>query len=130
MAAVMAKKEADAEYPSGTNTASSGEAHRHRHGRPALRQPSFNWNVPNKYVELLCFEMEVMNILQTKTYKLTVEGKVPMIKNWLGRERQLIQTFKNTEKEVCKTVEGLLSTLGKNQANMTMKPYCACSTAS
>ena len=42
---------------------------RHRHGGPALRQPSFIWNALDEYVKLLSFEMEITNILQTKTYK-------------------------------------------------------------
>ena len=41
-----------------------------RHSLPALKHLSFNWNAPDNYVELLSFKMEVMNILQNKTYKL------------------------------------------------------------
>ena len=44
---------------------------------------------PDKYVELLCFEVEVMNILQTRKYgkyELNEEEKVPIIRKWLGRE--------------------------------------------
>ena len=66
-----------------------GEVYRPQHVGPALWQPSFDWKVPDKYVELLGFKIEVMNILQTKTYKLNDEEKAPMIKkNWLGREGQ------------------------------------------
>ena len=55
-----------------------------------------------------------MNILQIKTYKLTAEEKSPVIKNLLGRDgKKLIQTFTNSEKETCNTVEGLSSTLGE-----------------
>ena len=51
--------------------------------------------------------MEVTNILQTKTYEITGEKEVPIIKDWLGREGlQLIKTFTNFEKEACKTVKG------------------------
>ena len=67
-----------------------------------------------KYVELLSFEMEVISILQSKAYEVTEEEKFPMIKNWLGREAlQLIQTFMNSEKEACKTVEGLFCMLSE-----------------
>ena len=64
----------------------SGEACKHRHGGPALRQPSLKWHAPHKQVKLLSFEMEVSNILQTKTYELNEEDEVPIIKKWLGRE--------------------------------------------
>ena len=82
----MVMREADSGLTSATNTVSLGEACRHRHCRPALRQPSLNWNVPDKYTELLSLEKEVTNILQTNTYNIPEEEKVPTIKNWLGRE--------------------------------------------
>ena len=66
MAAAMVMREADARPKSDTNTISLAETHRHRDGRPLLKQPTFNWNAPNKYKELSSFEMEVMNILETK----------------------------------------------------------------
>ena len=59
-AAVILMREADARPTTGTNTFNSGEAPRHGHGWPALRQPYFNWNAPDKYVEFLSFEMEVL----------------------------------------------------------------------
>ena len=77
-AAVMKLREADTGTTSGTSMANVGEAHRHRYSRPALMQPSFNWNAPDKYVELLSFEMDVLNILQTKTYELNDKEKVPI----------------------------------------------------
>ena len=86
MAVVMVMKEADAGPASGANTISSGEADRYRCGSPALGQLSFNWNAQDKYTELLSFKMDVMHILQTKTDKLNEEEKVPIIRNWLGRE--------------------------------------------
>ena len=74
-----------------------------------MKQSSFNCNDQDKYVELFNSEMKVTNILLTKTYEVTEEEKVPIIKNGLGREGlQLIQTFRNAEKEACKTVNGLL----------------------
>ena len=36
---------------------------------------------PGQVYRILNFEMEVMNILETKTYKLIDEEKVPVIKN-------------------------------------------------
>ena len=70
MAAVMVMIEADAGTTSDANLVNSGEAYRHRHGGQALRQPSFNWNVLDRYVDLLSFEIEVINILQTTIYEL------------------------------------------------------------
>ena len=60
-----------------------------------------------------------MYIFQSKTHKLTEGEKVSIIKSRLHREDfQLIQTFMNSEKKACKTVEGLFSTLGeKYKAN-------------
>ena len=81
----MGMREADTGSAPGNNAVSPGEVHSHRDGKPALSQPSFNWNATDKYGELLCFELEVMNIIQTKTCELTEEEKVPIIKNWLGR---------------------------------------------
>ena len=97
----------------GTNTFSSGEAHRHR---PALRQTHFSWNVPDTYEEWLNFTFGygIYNILQTKTYRLAEEENVPIIKNWLeGKEWALIEIFTNSEKEACKRVKGLSSMQGE-----------------
>ena len=63
----MEMREGDLGPTPGINTISLGETFIHRHSRPALMKPSFNWNAPDKYVELLTFEMEVANILQIKT---------------------------------------------------------------
>ena len=46
-----------------------GEANRARHVRQALRQPAFNWKALDKSIELLNFEMELRNILQTTAYE-------------------------------------------------------------
>ena len=51
------------------------------------------------YVELLNFEMEVANVLQTKVYDLNDEEKVPITINSLGREGlQFIQILTNAER--------------------------------
>ena len=61
-----------------------------------------------------------MNTLETKSYELTEEEKVLVIKNWLGSEGlPLIKTFTNEEKEKCKTSKGLCSVFSpKNQATL------------
>ena len=54
--------------------------------------------------------MEVANVLQEKAYDLNDKEKVPIIKNWLGREGlQFIQTLTNAEKEACKSATGLFN---------------------
>ena len=96
---IAAMEEAEKGPASGTNTVNVAETHRHNHGGPALTQPFFNWNAPGKYVGLLNFEMEVVNMFLTKTYELNEEENCPIIKICLWREGlQLIQTFTNSEK--------------------------------
>ena len=80
--------------------------------RPMMSQPAFNWKMPDRYVEVLNFEMEVENVVQAEMYDLSEEGKVPIIKNWLGRERlQFILALTKAEKEACKYATGLLNDL-------------------
>ena len=56
--------------------------------------------------------MEVINIPETKAHELTMEEKVPVINNLLGKEvLQLIQTFTFEEKEKCTTEKGLFTVL-------------------
>ena len=99
MVVMMTMREAHTGPASSAKTWGFGDAHRQLHSRPALEQPSFNWNAPEKYVKLLSFEMEAMNILQTTTYKLTDEEKVLVIKNCLDRqELHLIQIFTHFER--------------------------------
>ena len=81
---VMVLREVDARPMLGTCMASVREACRHRHGKPALRQSSFDWKGPNMYKELLNFKMEVTNILQTNRCGLNDEGKVSLIKRMEG----------------------------------------------
>ena len=105
-------------------TASLEEAHRQGHSGSA-EQPSFNWNVSDKYVELISFKLDVTNILQTKTYELTEEEeKVSVIKNYLVIEGiQLIQKLTSSEKGAYKTVKGQFS------SHPTTKQYYTCNAA-
>ena len=66
MAVIMTLSEADVGPRSSATTARLREMHRERAGGPALKLPLFTWNVKDKYVELLNFEMEVTDILQTE----------------------------------------------------------------
>ena len=59
-----------------------------------LSQQTFDWKVPDRYVELFHFEMEIANVLQVKTHDLNDKENVTIIKTWLGREEfQFIQTL-------------------------------------
>ena len=105
----MALRKADAEPRSDTSTASLKEVHQQEHGRWALKQPSFNWNVRDKEVELINFEMEVTNILQTKTYDLTEEENVPIMKLVSQRASHIYQnihenwkrSIQNGKRDIC-----------------------------
>ena len=55
--AVMVLREVNTGSISGACMASTVKACRHRHGRPASRQPSFDWSPQ----ECLSFEIQVMN---------------------------------------------------------------------
>ena len=63
MALVIGTREAD------VNTASSIEACRQRHGRPALKQPSFNWNAPDKFIELLISKWKLYTYFKLRHMK-------------------------------------------------------------
>ena len=68
-----------------------------------LSLPAFDWKAPDRYVELLKFEKELANVLQTKLDGLSDKEKVPIRKNWLGREwLQFIETLTNAMIEACK----------------------------
>ena len=60
----------------------------------------------------LTFDMEVLNILETKAYKLAGEEKVQVIKNWLGRKGlQFIKTFTDEGNENARLQKGVFSVL-------------------
>ena len=57
--AVMALKGADIGPTTGANMVNAWQAHSPRHADQALRQLAFNWKAPEKYIQLLKFEMEI-----------------------------------------------------------------------
>ena len=66
-----------------------------RSGGPALRQPMFDWKAAYKYQKLCSFEMDSKNIFMTNCYNTQERERVPLILNWLGRERvSFLQTPK------------------------------------
>ena len=88
---------------------------------PMMGQLVLNWKAPDRYVELLNFEMEIANVLQAELYDLSEEGKVPIIKNWLCREGQFIQTLTNAKKRHAKAQQGCLKFGKKNSGHSIMK---------
>ena len=88
------------------------ENHRQRNEGLELEKLRFNRDEPDRYVELLNFQLEVMNILETRAHKINDEERIPAIKNWLGMEGlMLLETFTQEEKEKCQTARGLFSVL-------------------
>ena len=92
-------------------------------GGPTLRQPSFNWEVTEKYTEWKAFILKVRNV--PPTYNLQETDKIAMVKNWLGRKGlHYIESLTGGEKEKCSTLEGLfdmLATKFRPQHNQTIK---------
>ena len=88
-----------------------------------MKQRTFDWDTENKYGELKTFRLEVNKILST--YNTLQTDKLALVKNWLGRKGlQYLKTLTTTEKETCKTLEGLFDTLTnkfKPQYNETIK---------
>ena len=95
-----------------TTMASHRQPQRNRHSKPVLSKATFNWATKGTHEECMNFEMELINILETKVYKLTEEEKVPVIKHWLSWEDlQLIQTFTNKEKRKMQNYEEILCSI-------------------
>ena len=75
-------------------------------GRPAMKQPTFNWDKKDKYSKLKTFRLEVNNILST--YNTPQTEQLAIAKNWLGRKGlQFLEMLTNEEKIMCSTLEGL-----------------------
>ena len=77
---------------------------------PALKQPNFNWEAPDKYTEWKTFILEVRIVLST--YNANEADKIVMVKNWLGRKGlHYIETLMENKKETFSTLEGLVNIL-------------------
>ena len=99
------------------------EDQRPRVGSLALKQPQFNWDVADKYMEQKAFVLEVRNVIST--YNAHKQEKIAMVKNWLGRkDLHYIKSITEAEKQACGTLQGLKDTLAKTsrpQYNETIK---------
>ena len=54
-------------------------------GGPTLKQPTFDWGAPNKYMEWKAFILEMRNILLT--YNTQEADKIAMVKILAGEKR-------------------------------------------
>ena len=92
-------------------------------GSPTLKQPTYAWEVPDKYTEWKAFILEVRNILAT--YNAQEADKIAMVKNWLERRGlHYIESLTTHKKEACNMLEGLFDTVAtkfKPQYNETVK---------
>ena len=75
---------------------------------PVLKQPTFDWKMPDEYHELNNFEIEVRNFFLINNYNIQDSEKVPIIINWLGCDSlRLVKILNNRKQEKCKTRSGL-----------------------
>ena len=73
---------------------------------PTLKQPTFDWEAPDKYTELKTFKLEVSNVLST--HGMPEAEKLAVVKNWLGRQGfHYLETLMPAEKEPCNRLDGL-----------------------
>ena len=88
-----------------------------------LKQPQFNWEAADKYMEWKAFILEVRNVLPT--YNAQEQNKITIVKTWLGRkEVHYIESLTEGEKQACNTLQGLfdmLATQFRPQFNKTIK---------
>ena len=94
-------------------------------GGPTLKQPTFDWEVQDKYKELKTFKLEVSKVLST--YGMPEAEKLAVVKKWLGRKGlNYLETLTLAEKEACNILDGLFDMLAikfKPQYNGT-KNHC------
>ena len=78
----------------------------------ALKQLQFNWDVADKYTEWKALILEEWNVIST--YNAHEQGKIAMVKNWLGRKGlHYIESLTEVEKQACGTLQWLIDTLAK-----------------
>ena len=111
--AIQARTMAEAERSQNVGLKQSGHI---------MKQLVFDWNLTDKYAELRNFRSEVRKIFQN--YRISQAERVPIIKNWLGRQGlQLLESLPQTKQEVGNKEEGLFEMLNnkfKPQYNETI----------
>ena len=98
--------------PSLTTTQNQWKNQRWGNRRLVMEKLRFNWDMPDRHVQLLNFQLEVTDILETKVYEINDDERIPVIKNWLGSEGLLImKAFMQEEMEKYNTIKGLFLVL-------------------
>ena len=92
-------------------------------GAPTMKQPTFDWEAPDKYSELKTFRLGVNKVLST--HNTPEAEKLAVVKNWLGRKGlHYLETLMMEESKTCNTLEGLFEMLANKlnpQYNETIK---------
>ena len=123
--AVRVIREADLPAKPYTRGSIPEEHQRPRQVRSMMSQPVFNQKVPDRYVELLNVEMEVVNVLQLEAYDHSEEGKGAHHKRTGWAEMGWNSgRLTDVEKEAYKSATGLFNVLKKYLACSIMKQYC------
>ena len=78
-------------------------------GRPAMKQPSFNWKADDKYSRLKTFSLEVSNIFTM--YSTPQAEQLAIVKNWLGRKGMQFIVIDTYKKDTCNALEALFEML-------------------
>ena len=97
-------------------------------GRPAMKQPRFNWEAEDKYSKLKKLRLEVSNIISTDNTPQAEQ--LAIVKNWLGRKSlQFIELLTHVQKHRCNTLDSLFEILTNKfrpQFNETIKSLQSC----
>ena len=67
--------------------------------RAILEKQKFNFGAEDKHVELLNFKLDITNISEIRAYEISDEGKVLIIKKWLGQQGLLLIKKHSHKKE-------------------------------
>ena len=74
-AAIIAFKDTET-GPKPAKSPNQQENQRQMNGGLVLEKPRFNWDMPYRYDKLLHFQLEVMNILETRAYEINDEERI------------------------------------------------------
>ena len=95
---------------------------------PAMKQPTFNLEVKDKYNKLKTFRLEVNNMLTT--YNTPQAEQLAIVNNWLGRrDLHFLESLTCEENIMCSTLEVLFKTLANKftlQFSETIKSLQFC----
>ena len=96
------------------------ENQRQRNRGLVLEKVQFNCDLSDSYVELLNFQLKVSNILETRTYKINDEERMPFVRNWQGQQGLLLNKFKPCHNFIILVLQYQNSTQYQNSIAKTM----------